>query len=236
MCRSYIAATLGVLLLAGCATRGPKPRAARKAPAPPSVEGVLARVGDAAEARLAPRFARARVPYPPRRVWLLAFKEELKLELWAQGSGPPTFIRSYAILGASGKAGPKLREGDFQVPEGIYRVLWLNPASRYHLSLRLDYPNAFDRAMARAEGREELGGDIFLHGSDVSEGCIAVGNAAVEELFVLAARVGAEDVRVVIAPNDLRRKRPPTDLKYQPSWLPQLYATIRSELARFPGP
>ena len=52
----------------------------------------------------------------------------------------------YPVLGASGVLGPKLKEGDRQVPEGVYRVPELNPNSDFHLSLRLDYPNEFDRA------------------------------------------------------------------------------------------
>ncbi|MGH9464159.1 MAG: L,D-transpeptidase family protein, partial [Thermoanaerobaculia bacterium] len=200
-------------------------------PRPASVAEVRERLGAAVDARFAPVFARARVPYPPERVWLLAFKQERKLELWAAG-GAPVFIRSYRILAASGRPGPKLREGDLQVPEGIYRVVGLNPASAYHLSLRLDYPNDFDRALARAEGRDNLGGDIFLHGSNVSEGCLAIGDLAIEELFVLADRVGLGNVRVVIAPNDLRRGAP-TGVEQPPAWLPDLYATLRTELARF---
>jgi hypothetical protein len=233
---------LVALLFAACATQRPKPPvvkpptpsrppSAAAVPHVPDVPDVREPLEEAVDARLAPVFARARVPYPPQRVWLLAFKQERKLELWAAGSAP-AFIRSYRILAASGTSGPKLREGDLQVPEGIYRVVALNPASAYHLSLHLDYPNDFDRAMAQAEGRDNLGGDIFLHGSNVSEGCLAMGDLAIEELFVLAERVGLGNVEVVIAPNDLRRGDPPRR-ESQPVWIAGLYATIRSELARF---
>ena len=58
------------------------------------------------------------------------------------------FIRSFAILGASGEIGPKLPEGDRQVPEGVYRIVYLNPNSIAHLSLALSYPNPFDRIHA----------------------------------------------------------------------------------------
>jgi hypothetical protein len=60
-----------------------------------------------------------------------------------------------------------------------------------------------------------------------------VGDPAVEELFVLAARVGASNVRVLIAPSDLRRGDPPEETKYRPPWLPELYAQLRAELERF---
>jgi murein L,D-transpeptidase YafK len=102
--------------------------------------------------RLAPDFKKAGVSYPPELVALLGFKQERTLELYAAGAdGEFRFIRSYPILAGSGEPGPKLRQGDRQVPEGIYRVQALNPNSRFHLSLRLNYPNAFDRARAKVE-------------------------------------------------------------------------------------
>ena len=69
----------------------------------------------------------------------------------------------YPILAASGVLGPKLREGDKQVPEGIYGAEALNPNSKFHLSIRLNYPNTFDRRMAQSDGRTQLGGDIMIH-------------------------------------------------------------------------
>jgi hypothetical protein len=235
-------AALAVLLAAGCASQKAKApttkppvveRSVPTAPPPPSQPPAPPRdeLAERVAQRLGPVFDRARVEYPPQRAWLLAFKEERKLELWAAGERP-TFIRSYRILAASGKPGPKLRQGDLQVPEGIYRVVVLNPQSAYHLSLGLDYPNDFDRAMAQAEGRTDLGGDIFLHGSNVSEGCLAMGDLAIEELYVLAQQVGLDHVEVVIAPNDLRRGDPPSPAD-QPAWVADLYGTLRGELARF---
>ncbi len=213
----------------------PKPPAEPAQPArPTSVEGVVERYGPEVDARLAPLFARAGVPYPPDRIHLLAFKKERKIELWAEGGGKRAFVRSYPVLGASGRAGPKLEEGDWQVPEGIYAVSYLNPQSAYHLSMKVDYPNTFDRQKASQEGRTELGGDIFIHGQDLSIGCLAIGNPSIEELFVLTARIGAGNVRVIIAPNDLRGDKPASrDLKYRPTWLPELYGMIRAALAPF---
>ena len=62
-------------------------------------------------------------------------------------------IHRYSVLAASGVAGPKLRQGDKQVPEGVYGISFLNPSSRYDVSLRVNYPNAFDRQMAAKDGR-----------------------------------------------------------------------------------
>ena len=71
------------------------------------------------------------------------------------------------------------------MPEGVYRIVALNPNSSYHLSMKLDYPTEFDLSKARAEGRTRPGSDIFIHGKAVSIGCVAVGDDAIEEIFVL---------------------------------------------------
>ncbi len=158
--------------------------------------------------RLAPYFASAGVAYPPSVVVLVGLKSERELEVYAGRSTEDLrFIRSYPVLAASGTLGPKLEEGDRQVPEGIYRISGLNPNSRYHLSLQIDYPNVLDRELARRDGRRRLGGDIFIHGGARSIGCLAVGDAAVEELFVLVAQSGSADVPVILTPIDFRRPR-----------------------------
>lgn len=246
--RTLAALAITAALLSACAgTRAPKPAppppkpakpAAPKPPAPAptperTVADVLATVGPEAEARLRAKFEAHGVDYPPKRAALLAFKEEKRLELWAEGDAGPKFIEMLHILGTSGDAGPKLHEGDYQVPEGVYRVIWLHPNSEYHLSLKLDYPNEFDRARAREDGRSNLGGDIFIHGSYVSVGCLAVGDRAVEDLFVLAARIGQENVEVLIAPWDLRHRPPPDKVEQPVAWLPQLYGQLTAELGRF---
>ena len=109
----------------------------------------------------------AEVAMPPEQVTLLALKEEKRLEIYAaDDSNGPRFVLSYPILAASGIRGPKLREGDKQVPEGFYRIELLNPNSRYHLSLRVNYPNPADIEQAGRDGRDlsMLGGDIMIHG------------------------------------------------------------------------
>jgi hypothetical protein len=197
------------------------------------LEDAVRQYGPAARARLQPAFEQAGLAFPPRRVWLLAFKEERRLELWA-GDTARTYVKDYAIQAASGTAGPKRSEGDFQVPEGVYRILWLNPASSYHLSMKVDYPNAFDLAHARRDGRTRLGGDIFIHGRAVSIGCLAMGDPAIEELFVLVHDAGVSNVQAVIAPHDLRVRGAALDAKPDPAWLPELYASLGDELRHFP--
>jgi L,D-transpeptidase catalytic domain len=89
--------------------------------------------------------------------------------------------------------GHKRFEGDEKTPEGQYTINGRNPASSYHLSLRVSYPNAQDRAYARSKGKSP-GGDIFIHGqpngspikrlqNDWTDGCIALSNAEIKLLW-----------------------------------------------------
>jgi hypothetical protein len=201
-----------------------------------SIADRLAQFGESATSRLRPSFDVAELAYPPAETMWVVFKDERLLHVHARcGEGEEYRpIRSYAVLGASGTLGPKLREGDRQVPEGIYRVVLLNPNSLYHVSLRLDYPNAFDRRMAAADGRTNLGGDIMIHGRSGSVGCLAMGDEAAEDLFTLAAAVGHERVTVVIAPTDLRRRNAGGAPPESPPWTRDLYADLRSRLAACP--
>jgi len=166
---------------------------------------------------------------------MVAFKDVGQLEVYAAGtSNPPVLIRTIKILADSGGPGPKLREGDEQIPEGIYPIESLNPNSSFHVSLRVGYPNAYDRQQAGRDGRSNLGGDIMIHGSSVSIGCLAVGDEAAEDLFVLAADAGIANVKVVICPKDLRVKEAPVAEASQPAWYPELTARLRQELDKLP--
>ena len=203
-------------------------------PLPPlgqrTVEDILQAYGPYATSKLKPYFTKAMVSYPPRAITFVALKQEKKLELWARDNGEFRFIRGYDIQAASGVNGPKLRQGDKQVPEGIYRIAGLNPNSDYHLSMKINYPNEFDLFHAWQEGRTNPGSDIFIHGRAQSIGCLAMGDEAIEELFVLTAQVGADNVKVVIAPHDPRLYSLATDAKL-PEWTPELYAMISREIA-----
>jgi hypothetical protein len=180
--------------------------------------------------KLNPYFTKAKVSYPPKEVTLIALKQEKKLELWARDSGEFRFIRNYNIQATSGVAGPKLRQGDKQVPEGIYRIAGLNPNSHYHLSMKINYPNEFDLFHAGQEGRTAPGSDIFIHGKAVSIGCLAMGDEVIDELFVLTAQVGADNVKVVIAPHDPRNYPLKPASKSLPKWTPVLYSIISQEM------
>ena len=177
-----------------------------------------------------PLFCQGQDVLSPREVIFIALKQEKRLELWARDSGEFRFIRDYYIQAASGVVGPKLRQGDRQVPEGIYRIVELNPNSHYHLSMKLNYPNEFDLLHARQEGRTAPGSDILIHGKAVSIGYLAMGDEAIEELFVLTEHEGVENVKVVIAPHDPRTYPLKADSKALPEWTPELYAIISREI------
>lgn len=200
-----------------------------------TVDDRLREFGPAARARWSPFFAKASTPYPPDQVALIAFKDEDRLQVYASSSSNDwKYLREYRILAASGELGPKLREGDRQVPEGVYRIESLNPNSQFHLSLRIGYPNDFDREQAARDGRSQLGGDIMIHGSAVSIGCLAMGDEAAEDLFVLAADTGLERITAIISPIDFRAGRTVASTNL-PKWTGQLYAQIAQRLRDFPA-
>jgi len=198
---------------------------------PRSLASVLAEIGPKKRPALLKLLSDAGVGYPPPSVVLLAYKQERVIEVWAGAGAGHRLVRSYPVLAASGGPGPKLREGDLQVPEGVYRLTVLNPNSSYHLSIRVDYPSPFDREQGRRDKRTRLGGDIYLHGKAVSIGCLAIGDANIEELFLLAADTGLARMRLVIAPNRAVDGGPGL-----PAWTGELYRAIRAEIARTQGP
>lgn len=192
----------------------------------------------AVKARLKEYFERAKLPYPPDKITLIGLKREKNLEVWVETNETAVLLKKYTIFAASGDAGPKLAEGDRQVPEGVYYIEGLNPNSHYHLSMKLNYPNEFDRVKALADKREKLGGDIFIHGKNLSIGCIAIGDEAVEEVFVLSARAMANKIKVIIMPYDMRLNNaagsgPADSARGVPSWIKELYANIKNEIIKY---
>ena len=141
------------------------------------------------------------VTYPAAEIYLRVFKRERVIELWARSPHQETFtlIKDYAICALSG-VGPKRQRGDGLTPEGFYYVDFLNPSSSFHLSLHVNYPNAADRLLG---SKDALGGDIFIHGGCLTEGCIAVTDDAIKELYWIAVEaraVGQQRIPVHIFP------------------------------------
>lgn len=191
-----------------------------------TVAEVLSHIGQVNREQWQADFSVVNIVYPPKQLTLLAIKSSNTLEVWTDTTDSrPVLVKTFPILAASGQLGPKLREGDRQVPEGVYRIIGLNPNSRYHLSMKLNYPNAFDLKHATAEGRTEPGSNIFIHGKAVSIGCLAMGDKAIEQLFTLVNDVGIDNVQVIIAPTD-PRSASLVSPKNAPTWTATLYQSI----------
>jgi murein L,D-transpeptidase YafK len=110
-------------------------------------------------------------------------------------------FRTYDIAMGGDPVGPKQCEGDMKTPEGLYTIETRNPESKYHLSLKISYPNEQDVAQAESMGLSP-GGDIFIHGAPNeaflggffyqykpawTQGCIAVRNSDIEEMWSLVS-------------------------------------------------
>lgn len=140
----------------------------------------------------------AGLPSPVDEVYLRAFKQERQLELWAGKAGQAlVLVKTYPFCAASGELGPKRKEGDFQVPEGLYEVPEFNPTSSYHLSMKVSYPNASDRVRSDAK---RPGGLIYLHGNCASIGCIAIEDGPIEEVYLIALDARRRPLRFDIFP------------------------------------
>jgi len=128
-------------------------------------------------------------------IFLRAFKKERDLEVWVRQKGAATYtlLTTYPFCTSSGKLGPKRKEGDLQIPEGVYSINHFNPFSTFHLSLGIMYPNASDRILS---DKQNPGGAIYIHGNCVSIGCIPITDDKIKELYILAveAREGGQSV------------------------------------------
>lgn len=164
---------------------------------------------------------------------LLAIKNQREMHVYGSKEGRYTYLRTYPFTGYSGTLGPKLKEGDGQIPEGIYRIVGLNPNSRFHLSLELDYPNAFDQEMAQRDGRTGLGNQIFIHGKEATIGCIPLGDEAIEEVFYMVAKSGPGAFQVIISPIDFRTQ---VVNDHPTPWIRELYAKIAGAMLRMRTP
>lgn len=143
-----------------------------------------------AEANVRALFTERGLRYPAQ-LFFRVFKKERVFELWALDPAEDRYVlvREYPVCAVSGHLGPKRQAGDRQVPEGFYDIDLLNPRSRYHLSMRVNYPNAVDLELSRAD---RPGGDIYVHGGCSTVGCVPVTDEAIEELYWLAVEARAQ--------------------------------------------
>ena len=126
-----------------------------------------------------------------------AFKAERILEVYLSTDQKEWHkVRSYPFCNFSGELGPKRREGDRQIPEGIYKIAVFNPKSKFYLSMGLDYPNARDMKIA---DKDAPGSDIYIHGGCRTIGCIPITDEKIAELYLLA-KTAQKDIEVIILP------------------------------------
>jgi murein L,D-transpeptidase YafK len=132
---------------------------------------------------------------PPRADKIVILKSARTMTLFSGGKA----FKTYTVALGSVPVGPKRLEGDHKTPEGIFTIDARNPRSQFHLALHISYPQAADRERARSLGARP-GGAVMIHGlpkayaylgalhrqTDWTDGCIAVTNAEIEEIWKLA--------------------------------------------------
>lgn len=132
-------------------------------------------------------------------VHIRVFKQSRELELHLRGRDGFKLYRTYPICDMSGTLGPKRFEGDYQAPEGFYSVApeRLHPNSDFHLAFNLGFPNEFD------QGRGRTGSNIMIHGGCASNGCFAMTDYYMEQIYLLAEAAlhnGQQGIGVEIYP------------------------------------
>jgi len=150
-------------------------------------------------------FKKSNFQYEGFHVFMRAFKKEELLEIWVKEKNKSTYalLTTYAFCASSGTPGPKRREGDLQIPEGIYHIVHFNPASNFFLSLGISYPNASDKVLS---DKEAPGSAIYIHGNCVTIGCIPITDDKIKELYILAVEArnnGQTKIPIHIFPDRL---------------------------------
>jgi murein L,D-transpeptidase YafK len=167
--------------------------------------GVLAGCG---ESSFSPVTSRALTPISPKTVseieaigsttnapvLIRTYKKEAEFEIWKmKADGRYAYLKTYPMCRWSGQLGPKVREGDRQVPEGFYSITpaHMNPNSAYYLSFDVGYPNAYDRALGHT------GGSIMVHGICSSAGCFSMTDGQIAEIYAIAREAFAGGQRAI---------------------------------------
>src|SRR5580700_11059513 len=165
--------------LAGCEESTFSPMTSRSfAPVPPQTLAAMEAIGSTKNAP----------------VLIRTYKKEAELEVWKmKADGRYAYLKSFPMCRWSGQLGPKVREGDRQVPEGFYAITpaRMNPNSAYYLSFDVGYPNAYDRAMGHT------GGSIMVHGICSSAGCFSMTDAQIAEIYAIAREAFAGGQRAI---------------------------------------
>lgn len=118
-------------------------------------------------------------------ILMKAYKYEQELLIYTKNRKDSVWIiyDTIQICASSGQLGPKVMEGDLQVPEGYYTLNHFNPYSNFLLSLGVSYPNKADIVKRPAKRK---GGAIYVHGNCVTIGCIPITDDIIQELYILS--------------------------------------------------
>ncbi|MBL0742520.1 L,D-transpeptidase family protein [Chryseolinea lacunae] len=160
---------------------------------------------DEKEAVVKKYFSDKKIAFAGFQLFIRALKQEAVVEVWVKERRHNTFalLHTYPFCATSGTPGPKRREGDGQIPEGVYHIEHFNPNSNFYLSLGINYPNASDKILG---DKQKPGSDIYIHGNCVTVGCIPLTDDKIKELYVLAVEArqgGQENIPVHIFPSKL---------------------------------
>lgn len=133
---------------------------------------------------------------------IIVFKHESILNVWLKAKSQSRYkhFKTYNFSAVSGNLGPKIKEGDLQIPEGFYHIQAFNPQSKYHLSLGLNYPNKVDEWRS---GKNKPGSEIYLHGGNETQGCMPLTDDKIKEVYILAIEAknnGQTQIPVYIFP------------------------------------
>lgn len=199
-----------------------------------TIESVVEKYISKVKASLKNDFEKNNLSLDDFEMGILAFKKEQLLEIYVRKNETENWklLKKYNFTAFSGEIGPKLNNGDNQIPEGIYQMEYLNPNSRFHLSIKVSYPNSFDLEKAKLDKRTDLGGDIMIHGKSATIGCIPVGDKNIEEIFILATKAKNKNFPIIIAPHDFRTNKTFPEI-VGISWDNELYKKISDELNNF---
>ncbi|RYY18239.1 MAG: hypothetical protein EOO04_24430 [Chitinophagaceae bacterium] len=192
------------------------------------------RISDALKRKqdtLMKQFREKGLEWPAKYLYIRSFKYDSNLEVWVKSEKNEQYklFKNYRVCALAGTLGPKRLKGDYQVPEGFYYINEFKPNSNYHLALGLNYPNYSDRLLSDSI---EPGGDIYIHGSCVTTGCIPVTNPQIEELYILAAWAksqGQDFIPVHVFPINFNNQRSSTYLTKYLKDFPE-YAPMVAEL------
>ena len=161
------------------------------------------------EDTLRKQFEAKKLVWPAKYIYIRSFKYDSQMEVWVKNDLKDQYqlFKTYKICALAGTLGPKRMAGDFQVPEGFYYINEFNPKSDYYLALGINYPNVSDRILSDSL---RPGGDIYIHGSCVTVGCIPLTDGQIDELYILAAHAkdaGEDFIPVHIFPIRYNVKR-----------------------------